>query len=397
MMRPSDDPPADDRVPRATPAGRDGGAAETDGRHAETEGRGGRAEPAARLPTLEDVAAVAGVSRSTVSNVVRGSSLVAPGTRTRVQAAIDQLGYRPNALARQLQQGRASLVGIVTHDLPNPFMAEIATLVERECLGVGLGPMLCTTDGDPQREEQAVSLLLENRVAGIVFLSYLQDPAGIARRVSGVLPTMFIAATEPWSDSVAVDEALGGELVARHLLGLGHRRLAFVGPTRPDPADRLRAAGFRRVVEEAGGAVVAAVGWDGGEHDPVVDGSSIGWTRILDGSDRPTAIFASSDFLAIDLLDRANGLGVVVPRDLSLVGFDDVSFASFRRIDLTTVHQPRRELVRLGVERLVARIDGRTEGPPVLMLAGLELRVRGTTGPLLGTTSDAPSEATTTG
>jgi DNA-binding LacI/PurR family transcriptional regulator len=346
----------------------------------EPDGRGDRAEPSARLPTLEDVAAVAGVSRSTVSNVVRGSSLVAPATRARVQAAIDRLGYRPNALARQLQQGRASLVGIVTHDLPNPFMAEIATLVERACLGAGLGPMLCTTDGDPGREEQAVSLLLENRVSGIVFLSYLQDPEGIAGRVAGVVPTVFIAATEPWSDSVAVDEALGGELVARHLLELGHRRLAFIGPTRPDPADRLRRDGFCRVVDGSGGAVVAA-GWDGGDKDPIVDGSPTDWAGILTGPGRPTAVFASSDFLAIDLLDRANGLGVRVPEDLSLVGFDDVSFASFRRIDLTTVHQPRRELVRLGVERLVGRIDGRVEGPPALLVAGLDLRVRGTTGP----------------
>lgn len=333
-----------------------------------------------RLPTLGDVAELAGVSRSTVSNVIRGSSVVAPRTRRRVQAAVDQLGYRPNALARQLLAGRAQLIGIVAHQLTNPFFADIATIAEREIARCGFGTMLYTTQDDRESEGNAVSLMLENRVSGVVFLSYLDDAAEIGRRVSGQVATMFIGATEAWSDSVAVDERRGGELVARHLLDLGHRRVAFICPTHPDPADLERLDGFRRLVEDAGGSLLS-LQWDAPHGRPQSGGHEVSWSDVMTGPDRVTGIFASNDFTAIDTLDVADALEVRVPEELSIVGFDDVSFAALRRINLTTVHQPRRELVRLGVEGLVGRIAGRIAGPPRVTLASVDLRIRGTTGP----------------
>lgn len=336
-----------------------------------------------RLPTLGDVAELAGVSRSTVSNVIRGASVVAPKTRRRVQAAVDQLGYRPNALARQLLRGRAQLIGIVAQQLTNPFFAEIATIAEREIARHGFGTLLCTTQGDAESEERAITLMLENRVSGIVFLSYLDDAAETERRIGGQAATMFIAATEAWSDSVAVDERRGGELVARHLVDLGHRRLAFVGPIRSDPADVERLEGFRRLVEDIGGSL-RVLGWDAPDGALLADGRPAAWADILRGPDRVTGIFASNDFTAIDALDVADALGVRVPEDLSVVGFDDVNLAALRRIGLTTVHQPRHELVRLGVEGLVGRIAGRVAGPPRVTLAGVNLLVRRTTGPVEG-------------
>lgn len=333
-----------------------------------------------RPPTLGDVAVLAGVSRSTVSNVVRGSSVVAPRTRRRVQAAVDQLGYRPNAQARQLRAGRAQLIGIVAHQLSNPFVADIATLAEREIARNGFGTMLCTTQDDPLTEASAISLMLENRVSGIVFLSYLEEAAGIEQRIDGSVATMFVAANEPWSDSVAVDERRGGELVARHLLGLGHRRLAFVGPIHPDRADMERLEGFRWVVEDAGGELIA-LSWNAPDGILRRGAVQTSWVAELRGPQRVTGVFASNDFTAIDVLDMADSLGLRVPQDLSVVGFDDVSFASLERISLTTVHQPRHELVRLGVEGLMGRISGRVNGPPRVTLARGDLRVRGTTGP----------------
>ncbi len=332
-----------------------------------------------RAPTLGDVAELAGVSPSTVSNVVRGSSVVASRTRRRVLAAVDQLGYRPNAQARQLRAGRARLIGIVAHQLTNPFVADIATIAEREIARSGFGTMLCTTRDEPQSEESAISLMLENRVSGIVFLSYLAETAEIAARIDGSVPTMFIAANESWSDSVAVDERRGGELVARHLLGLGHRDLAFVGPIHPDHADEERREGFRWLVEASGGSV-ASLSWDAPDGALLREGMETSWAAQLTGQGRATAVFASNDFTAIDVLDQADSLGLRVPKDLSIVGFDDVSFAALRRINLTTVHQPRHELVRLGVEGLMGRISGRVNGPPRVTLAGGDLRVRATTG-----------------
>jgi DNA-binding LacI/PurR family transcriptional regulator len=333
---------------------------------------------ASRPATLGDVAQHAGVSASTVSNVVRGSAVVAAPTRRRVLDAIDELGYRPNALARHLLQGRSTTIGIVARDLRNPFFAEMASLVEREAAGFGFATMFCATDGDPAREQQAIELMLDHRVSGLIVLSFLSQPSRIAATIQGQMPVVFIAAEEPWADSVTVDEHRGGEVVAQHLIGLGHRRLAFVGPGEPDRADARRLEGFLRGAADAGIRPVV-VAWDPPEGVPTVDGAPIDWRDLLPAA--ATGIFAANDFAAIDLLDIADALGIVVPAEISIVGFDDVEMARLRRIDLTTVNQPRQTLVRLGVAALLGRIDGRIDGDPSLTLAGATLAVRGSTGP----------------
>jgi len=333
----------------------------------------------ARPPTLGDVAQLAGVSASTVSNVVRGADVVATRTRRRVLLAIDQLGYRPNALARHLLSGRATTIGIIARDLTNPFFAEMASLVEREVARFGFATMFCATEGDHSREEQAIGLLLENRVSGVVFLSFLGRPSLIQSRINGQIPAVFIAAEEPWADSVTVDEHRGGELVARHLIELGHRRLAFVGPREQDRADARRLEGFLRAAADAGQQPMV-VAWDPPDRVVTVGGERTDWQTILTGPGSATGFFAANDFAAIDLLDVADALGVPVPGAISVVGFDDVDMARLRRINLTTVSQPREALVRLGVEALLGRIEGRIVGEPHVTLASVSLKVRGSTG-----------------
>ncbi len=337
-------------------------------------------ERGGRHPTLGDVAQLAAVSPSTVSNVVRGSDVVATRTRRRVQAAIEELGYRPNALARSLLQGRATTIGIIARDLANPFIAEMAALVEREVARFGFATMLCATEGDRDREDQAVGLMLENRVSGLVFLTFLAEPSRIGRQINGQIPAVFVAAEEPWADSVTVDERRGGRLVAQHLIALGHRLLAFVGPREPDRADARRLEGFLRAAADAG-LEPKVIAWDPPDGDPTLDGHVVDWREILQGSGRVTGVFAANDFAAIDLLDVADALAIPVPGALSVVGFDDVDMARLRRINLTTVSQPRKTLVRLGVEALLGRIEGRIEDEPHVTLASVTLRVRGSSGP----------------
>jgi LacI family transcriptional regulator len=332
-----------------------------------------------RPVTLGDVAAMAGVSPSTVSNVVRGSDVVAPRTRRRVLSAIDQLGYRPNALARHLLQGRATTVGVIIRDLRNPFFAEMASLVERELARAGFGAMFCATQGDPDREAQAVELMLAHRVSGLVTVSFLSRPEQIATLVGEQIPVVFIAAEEPWADSVTVDEHRGGEIVARHLIELGHRRLAFLAPREPDRADTRRLEGFLRAAGDEGLEPVV-VSWDHADASPTIGGTAVAWRDVLGGATGATAVFAANDFAAIDLLDVADTLGIAVPGELSVVGFDDVDMARLRRISLTTVTQPRDALVRLGVETLLGRIQGRINGDPHVALVGAGLTVRESTG-----------------
>jgi LacI family transcriptional regulator len=333
-----------------------------------------------RPATLGDVADLAGVSQSTVSNVVRGADVVAPPTRRRVEAAIDQLGYRPNALARQLLSGRATTVGIIARDLANPFIAEMASLVEREVARYGFATMFSATEGVAEGEDRAVDLMLEYRISGVVMLSYLRRPGAIRDRIAGQFASVFIAAEEPWADSISIDERRAGGLVARHVIDLGHCRLAFVGPHRRDRADSGRFEGFVRAAEGAG-LQPTIIAWDPPDGPPSVGGRIVDWPEVLQGRDRPTAIFAANDFAAIDLLDVADSLGIGVPQDLSVVGFDDVDVARLRRISLTTVGQPREQLVRLGVQSLLDRISGRIVGESTLTQVPVELKIRGSTGP----------------
>jgi LacI family transcriptional regulator len=333
-----------------------------------------------RPATLGDVAQLAGVSQSTVSNVVRGADVVAVPTRVRVEAAIERLGYRPNVLARQLLTGRATTIGIIARDLTNPFIAEMAALVEREVARHGFATMFSATDGVPAGERRAVELMSGYRPSGVVFLSYLRRPTATRTRVEGRFPTVFVAAEASWSDSVTVDERHAGQLVAGHLVALGHERLAFFSPRRPDHADDLRLDGFMRALA-ARGLRAGVIAWDPPDGVPTIDGAPIEWPEVLVGPGHPTAIFAANDFAAIDLLDVADSLGIRVPEELSIVGFDDVEMARLRRISLTTVGQPRGRLVRLGVERLLDRIAGRVTGPPALTQVPVELKLRGSTGP----------------
>jgi LacI family transcriptional regulator len=333
-----------------------------------------------RPPTLGDVADLAGVSLSTVSNVVRGADVVAPATRLRVEAAVEQLGYRPNALARQLLTGRATTIGIIARDLANPFIAEMASLVEREAAKRGLATMFCATTDAPDGEVRAVDVMLDNRIRGVVLLSYLRRPAAIEARIGGRFTSMFIAAEEPWADSVTVDERRGGEIAAQHLLDLGHRRLAFVGPHRRDRADSRRLEGFTRAARVAG-IRPTVIAWDPPQGPPTLGSRPTDWSELFRGDDHATGFFAANDFAAIDLLDAADMLTVRVPEDVSVIGFDDVAMAQLRRIRLTTVGQPRDELVRAGVETLLDRISGRATGHVRRVEVPVELKVRGTTGP----------------
>src|SRR5438093_12594679 len=143
----------------------------------------------------------------------------------------------------------------------------MAALVEREIARSGLAAMFCATEGDHDREAQAIGLMLENRVSGLVFLSFLGRPSDIGARINRQIPAVFIAAEEPWADSVTVDEHRGGELVARHLIGLGHRRLAFVGPQEPDRADARRLDGFLRAAADPG-LPPKVIAWEPADEPP---------------------------------------------------------------------------------------------------------------------------------
>jgi DNA-binding LacI/PurR family transcriptional regulator len=182
--------------------------------------------PARKPPTIFEIAALFSVSKSTVSNVIRGVDGVSAHTRERVLEAVDRLGYRPNALARQIVAQRTTMLGVLVGDLDNPFYAEMAKLIERWAFRHGYTAMFCNIEGDDHLAVAGVEGLLEQRVAGIVFLAFFGRSPAIAELLRRRVPVVFVGLREDWGDSVAVSDGAGARLATEHLIGLGHERIA---------------------------------------------------------------------------------------------------------------------------------------------------------------------------
>lgn len=325
----------------------------------------------AKPATILDVARLAKVSKSTVSNVIRDAKGIAPQTIARVRAAIDELGYRPNVLARQLVQQRTNVLGVVVGDLANPFFSEMTKQIERYAGQHGYQVMFCNTQIDQHVELAGLRGLLDYRVAGLIFLAYAGDAESARLVTASRVPALFLTCTADWGDVVSPDDEKGGRLATEHLLALGHRRIAYVtDPSVEDAADQGRQAGYRGAMAKAG-LPVAVHHW----HEE----TSI--EKLLLDNERVTGVFCSNDFGAIELLDAADRLGVRVPQDLSVVGFDDVTLASLRRINLTTVAQPKEMMARIAVTTIASRITGELSGSPLRQIADCGLVVRGSTAP----------------
>jgi LacI family transcriptional regulator len=347
---------------------------------------------ASKPPTILDMAKAVGVSKSTVSNVVRGAAGVAPATRARVLEAVGRLGYLPNVVARQLVQRRTNVLGIVVGDLANPFYAEMAKLIERNAAEEGYRVMFCNTEVADEVDVTGLESLVEHQVAGVVFLSYLAGSGRARRLVEGRMPALFVTCSAEWGDVVAGDDSHGAWLATEHLLSLGHRRIAyFADPIAEDPADRERQASFAATMLKAGLEPVS-LRWQSAPDRVLRNGQETTLETLLRGDDRLTAIFAANDLTAIEVLDSADRLGIAVPGQLSVVGFDDLMLAGLARINLTTIAQPKNTLARLAVQTIAARIRGALAGPRVRQIVDFSLVVRGSTAkPTEGTEAGAGS------
>jgi LacI family transcriptional regulator len=346
-----------------------------------------------QLATIKDVAERAHVSVATVSHVINGTRPVSDELRTRVQEAMEALHYRPNRLARSLRRGETKTLGMMIPDINEPFFTEIARHVEDCAYEKGYSVILCNTDRDPSKALFYTRLLVERQVDGIVFvaISIGSEPApggdqlaSIRARMSRVLkddhvPIVVIERDWPdyQADAVLADNVEGGKLAVRHLAELGHRRIGCIRGGGAILTFEGRLLGYSEGLAEMGIEL---------RPDLVVEGSvrlygGYRATRQLLALDEPpTAIFANNDLMGIGAIHAAGEMGIRVPDDVSVVGFDDVRMASLANPGLTTIAQPKREMSEHAIDMLLARI--REPGRPIQReVLPVEVIRRGSTAP----------------
>ena len=302
--------------------------------------------------SIKQVAATAGVSVGTVSNVLNHPSAVADRTRERVLDVMRDLGFVRNESARLLRAGRSRMLGHVVLDVSNPFFTDVARGAEEEAHGAGLAVILCNTDERPDKERRYLELLEEQRVQGVLITPTDEASDQLRAMRSRGMPVVLVDRAAGLDDacSVGVDDVAGGELVAGHLLERGHRRIAFVGGPFTLPQVRDRHAGILR----AGGSQEAELSVVETSALNVAQGRAAGERLLgLSARRRPTAAFCANDLLALGLLQHLTLHSVRVPQDIALVGYDDIDFAAAAAVPLSSVRQPREQLGRAAARLLL--------------------------------------------
>ncbi|MFP3464620.1 LacI family DNA-binding transcriptional regulator [Leifsonia sp. SIMBA_070] len=315
--------------------------------------------------SVKDVAALAGVSVGTVSNVLNRPERVSDGVLERVQAAIAELGFVRNNAARQLRMGQGSGIGMVVLDVGNPFFASLIRGAEDRAARDGLSVLVGNSDENEQREANYLTMFEQERIRGVLISPVGDAIPRLHRLRERGIPSVLVDRTslDRSFSSVAVDDVAGGRLAASHLVEQGFRRVAYAGG--PFAIEQV-ADRYRGVAEEIASTLPGS-GVETLETDNLTleGGQRVG--AALAGrraSDRPDAVFAANDLVAIGLLQSLLQAGIRVPEDVALIGYDDIAFASAAVVPLTSIRQPSQEIGATAMD-LLLQLTAQPDAPPV--------------------------------
>ena len=334
------------------------------------------------MVTIKDIAKELGISASTVSRALSDSPLVNAETKRSILQVAERLGYQRNELARALVLGSSGAVGLLVPDITNPFFSDIARGVGAIADKIGVGVILCNTDGRIDREVNYVRLMRRKRVDGLLLCSTTIEAPYLRELALSRIPFILVSRLSSQRDVpyVITDDHAGAKLAVEHLVDLGHRHIGFIGGPENVQASRDRMEAYLNVLRNNG--LATRPDWKCYAGFTQAAGRKAA-QRMLSLSDRPTAIFAANDVTALGVLEVAEGLGLRIPADLSLVGYDDISYASLPRIQLTTVAQPAVEMGQIAANWLFEALAN--PGIPKLQrILTPRLVVRSTTAPSVG-------------
>jgi len=300
---------------------------------------------------IKEVAKLAKVSTATVSRTINGSDKVTPETAERVRSAIETLKFYPNTNARALGSGRSSLYGLIISDITNPFFPELVKSFEDIAVQYGQEVLIANTNYDPHRMEVCVSRMLQRKVDGVAIMTsemadHLIDEFNLRR-----IPLAFLDTATPQKgiSNILVDYAAGIDAAVEHLTSLGHRAISFISGPMSLTSARIRKRAFINSLKRNGIKLDAHFIEEGNHR---TDGGHDAMARLLDRKIRPTAVLASNDMTAIGAMGAIFERGLDIPKDISIIGFDDIELSAFTRPALTTVRLSRQEIAKMAFRAL---------------------------------------------
>jgi LacI family transcriptional regulator len=311
--------------------------------------------------TLKDVAVAAGVSRSTASRALSGSPLIAPATRSAVEEAAGRLGYRMNRVASALRSRQSHLIGLVLNNLINASFHTIAEVVQRRASAEGYQVMLAITDADPRREEDILKTLSEHGVDGIILIGTGKNAAvsNEALAQGTAVVNLIRGATDSAAPTVLAADRDGAYEATRHLLGLGHRHIGYIGGPASTNSGQERFAGYEQALREAGEEPDESL-IERGPFDPAFGTEAA--IRLLHRSPPMTALFAANHEAVFGILPTLVTAGVRVPDDLSLICYEDITWLRWWQPAVTVVDNGARELGELAMDLLLQQVEGPGRG-----------------------------------
>jgi len=332
------------------------------------------------MTTIGDVAKHAGVSAMTVSRVLNNYGYVKEETRERVDKAIAELGFVPNALARSLRFKRTNTLALILTDITNPFFTTIARSVEDAASEKGFNVMFCNTDESQAKETEYLNVLLQKQVDGVLLVPATSNTESISLLQERSVPVVVIDRRIPdmQVDTVRCDSELGAYQLTKYLLDLGHRQIAILGGTETVSTSVDRITGYQRAFAEAN----LEYSQDMVRYGQFTSQSGYDVTQELLNLERPpTAFVATNNFIAIGAYRALQEAGLQVPHDVSLVAFDDIPAALVFNPFLTVVGQPAHEIGRQATNLLLSRLNGGNTNPPQEIILPLTMTIRQSSGP----------------
>jgi len=315
--------------------------------------------------TIADVARLAGVSKTTVSHAISGKRPVAPATRERITQIIAELGFRPNALARSLRMQRTQTIALIIPDITDPYYPALARGLQDTLASYGYYAILCNTDGEWHQEHEFIVNAIQRQVDGIILSSSYTSHENVRQLVEHSVAFVSIGPNtcHPDTDHITTDDQTGAMNATRYLLQQGHQRIGFIGGSPKQPHASARLAGYCKALEEAHIPIDEALIVEGDFKRTGGQQAFCTLIQQFDAKTRPTAVFCANDLMAIGALDVARQLGMKIPYDMAIIGYDDITAASLVTPALTTIQPHTYDAGKVAGQLLMERITGIYEGP----------------------------------